>query len=152
MKISAPILMAIAAIAAIFTMLLLMPAVPTGNGVAIAGEIAENVPKVFTMRVSTDKEDYSENEAVKITASIGSPRNVDAEVSFLGVEDRYGGYRISKNESVELLAGDNTIAIEGKMPSCSGCAGVRTGKHMVHARLYVNGTHIINASAIVTLG
>ena len=99
----------------------------------------------LTVNMSTDKELYHSNEAMKIIVGIQSSDDLkEAQLRTYGI---YAArYRMDQNKIINLTKGDNEIIIDYTTPKCTGCAGIAPGTYQIFAELGYEGIIIGNST------
>jgi len=109
-------------------------------------------PWVVMMGIFADQESYRESSRAEFTIRLTVPESMpSAEIRLYGVENRYGAYKIDRNEIFDLAAGENILRIDAQLPPCSSCAGITPGNYSVYSALYSNGTQVANSSMEIEL-
>ncbi len=160
MKCNAPVIVAVAAIVALFALLLAMP---SDGGLMGDGEGEENRQELYAeetgeegpvpdenpeMSIDIGNGTYRSKERVDVVISVSAPEEIPrAHIDFKGIRNKYGAYTIEKGFDMNMTEGENMIETGFNVPSCYGCSGIEPGNYSLRAVLSdENGTQITNAT------
>jgi hypothetical protein len=119
---------------------------------AVAQEKADLSGVDVTISVSTDKEEYTSYEEIKIVVSAVSSKEIEnATVKVWGITP-YSRNHIESEKKVQLNEGETVIEFTETAPACtSGCGGVFPGPYNIKVLIQKDETELANAKTGIVL-
>jgi len=93
----------------------------------------------LTLLISTDKDIYHSNEALKAHVEFNSPKGDRGQIQVSGVRNAFNRALINETREINIEKGYNGFDFEFTTPSCEECSALSPGVYAVNATVDIDG-------------
>ncbi|HHQ45233.1 MAG TPA: hypothetical protein ENN13_03745 [Candidatus Altiarchaeales archaeon] len=127
-------------------MLVVFAAVNLSGGKSSDGEY---YTQCYIESFSSDKFLYRSKEIIVLNVEVQSKEEFEGVLWVHGIYSRRD--RINRRESVGVIDGFNSFTIEERLPSCTGCSGIRPGNYTITAELTDSLNRTVGETIVVRI-
>ncbi len=92
-----------------------------------------------TLLISTDRDVYHSNEALKAHVDFNSPNSGKGQVQVSGIKNAFNRALINETRDTSIEKGYNGFDFEFTTPSCEECSALSPGMYAVNATVNIDG-------------